>query len=60
MVVTDPIQQQQQKMMGIFMPILLGVIFYKFASGLTLYFTMFYIFSTFTQYHMYHQKRQSK
>jgi YidC/Oxa1 family membrane protein insertase len=57
MVITDPMQLQQQKMMGIFMPIFLGVIFYKFASGLTLYFTMFYVFSTFTQFHMYHQKK---
>ncbi|MBN1869824.1 MAG: membrane protein insertase YidC [Candidatus Omnitrophica bacterium] len=50
MIVTDPNQASQQKMMAIIMPIFLGFIFYKFASGLTLYFTMFYFFSTFTQW----------
>lgn len=50
MVLTDPMQIQQQKMMTTIMPIFLGFIFYKFASGLTLYFTMFYIFSTLTQW----------
>jgi len=56
MTTTDPMQRQQQKMMGTIMPVFLGVIFYKFASGLTLYFTLFYIFSTFTQFHMYKKK----
>ncbi|MCA9398778.1 MAG: membrane protein insertase YidC, partial [Candidatus Omnitrophica bacterium] len=51
-VLTDPAQIQQQKMMATVMPVFLGVIFYKFASGLTLYFTMFYLFSTFTQWKM--------
>ena len=50
MTITDPAQLQQQKMMMIIMPLFLGFIFYKFASGLTLYFTMFYIFSTLTQW----------
>lgn len=50
MTITDPMQLQQQKMMATVMPLLLGFIFYKFASGLTLYFTMFYIFSTITQW----------
>lgn len=50
MILTDPIQIQQQKLMATLMPLLLGFIFYKFASGLTLYFTMFYIFSTLTQW----------
>jgi len=50
MILTDPIQIQQQKLMATLMPLLLGFIFYKFASGLTLYFTMFYIFSTITQW----------
>ncbi|MDO8580040.1 MAG: membrane protein insertase YidC, partial [Candidatus Omnitrophota bacterium] len=53
MVMTDAAQVSQQKMMMIMMPIMMGFIFYKFASGLTLYFTMFYIFSTITQYRMY-------
>jgi len=51
-VITDPSQAAQQKMMTTIMPIFIGVIFYKFASGLTLYFTMFYMFSTFTQWKM--------
>ncbi len=49
---TDPTQKAQQKMMGLFFPVLLGVIFYKFASGLTIYFTIFYLLSTFTQWKM--------
>ena len=57
MVATSPAQIQQQKMMGKIMPIFLGVIFYKFASGLTLYFTMFYMFSTFTQWKMSKEKK---
>ena len=52
MVITDPNQAAQQKMMGTIMPFFIGFIFYKFASGLTLYFTMFYIFSTFSQWKM--------
>jgi len=52
MMATDPAQQSQQKMMGIIMPVFLGFIFYTFASGLTLYFTMFYLFSSFSQWKM--------
>ncbi len=52
MVITDPAQATQQKMMGIMMPLFMGVIFYKFASGLTLYFVMFYLLSTLTQWKM--------
>ncbi len=52
MATTDPNQVMQQKMMMFFFPVFLGFIFYKFASGLTLYFTMFYILSTFTQWKM--------
>ena len=48
----DPAQIAQQKMMSKIFPLFLGFIFYKFASGLTLYFTMFYLFSTFTQWKM--------
>jgi YidC/Oxa1 family membrane protein insertase len=48
----DPDQVAQQKMMAIFFPIFLGFIFYNFASGLNLYFVVFYIFSTFTQWHI--------
>ncbi len=52
MITADPNQATQQKMMAIFFPIMLGFVFYKFASGLTLYFTVFYVFSTFTQWKM--------
>ncbi len=52
MVMTDPAQKSQQKMMSTIMPLFLGFIFYTFASGLTLYFTMFYLFSSFTQWKM--------
>jgi len=50
MVAADPQQAAQQKMMTFFFPFLIGFIFYKFASGLCLYFTIFYIMSTFTQW----------
>jgi YidC/Oxa1 family membrane protein insertase len=52
MVISDPAQLSQQRMMLIFMPILLGVLFYKFASGLNLYITVFYLLSTITQWKM--------
>lgn len=52
MVVSDPAQAAQQKMMSVIMPVFMGVIFYRFASGLTLYFTMFYALSTWTQWKM--------
>lgn len=52
MVMSDPAQKSQQKMMSTIMPLFLGFIFYTFASGLTLYFTMFYLFSSFTQWKM--------
>jgi len=50
MATVDAAQAQQQKIMTFVMPIFLGVIFYKFASGLSLYFTMFYAFSAITQW----------
>jgi YidC/Oxa1 family membrane protein insertase len=52
MVVSDPQQIMQQKMMTTIFPVFIGFIFYKFASGLALYFTMFYLMSTFTQWKM--------
>lgn len=52
MVVSDPSQEMQQKMMMYIFPIFIGGIFYHFASGLTLYFTIFYLLSTLTQYKM--------
>jgi len=51
-VVTDETQAMQQKMMTVLFPVFIGFIFYKFASGLSLYFTMFYIFSAITQWKM--------
>ncbi len=51
-VVVDQAQAAQQKIMLIFFPIFLGFIFYKFASGLVLYFTVFYALSAFTQFKM--------
>lgn len=52
MVITDETQMMQQKMMLWFFPIFLGVLFYHFASGINLYFTVFYILSTLSQLKM--------
>ncbi|MFH1360753.1 MAG: YidC/Oxa1 family insertase periplasmic-domain containing protein [Candidatus Omnitrophota bacterium] len=52
MVVTDPNQAAQQRMMQVFLPLFIGMIFYKFSSGLALYFTTFYLFSIATQIKM--------
>jgi YidC/Oxa1 family membrane protein insertase len=52
MLFSTPEQETQQKMMANIMPPFLMVIFYQFASGLNLYFTMFYLFSLFTQWKM--------
>ncbi len=51
-VITDETQAMQQKMMTTIFPVFIGFIFYKFASSLSLYFTMFYLFSTITQWKM--------
>lgn len=51
-VVTDEQQVMQQKMMMYFFPVFIAFIFYKFASGLSLYFTVFYALSTWTQVNM--------
>jgi YidC/Oxa1 family membrane protein insertase len=59
MVITDPSQEMQQKMMTFIFPVFIGGIFYHFASGLTLYFTIFYLMSTLTQYKMSKLKRAS-
>jgi YidC/Oxa1 family membrane protein insertase len=48
----DPDQVAQQKIMAIFFPIFLGFIFYNFASGLNLYFVVFYMLSTISQWHI--------
>ena len=52
MVSSDPNQIAQQKMMGIMMPLMLGFIFYNFASGLNLYFTVLYGLQTIFQWKM--------
>ncbi len=52
MVITDEQQAMQQKMMMYLMPVFMGFVFYKFASGLSLYFTVFYLLSTLTQWKM--------
>ena len=53
MTMSDPSQITQQKIMTTFMPFMIGIIFYKFSSGLCLYFTIFYSFSTLTQWRVY-------
>ena len=52
MPVTDPAQAEQQKMMAIVFPLMIGFFFYRLASGLCLYFTVFYVLSTVTQWKM--------
>ena len=52
MVVTDPSQIAQQKMMAYMFPVMLFIFFYKLASGLTLYFTVLYIMMTLAQLQM--------
>jgi YidC/Oxa1 family membrane protein insertase len=51
-VTTDEQQAMQQKMMLYIMPIFMTFIFYKFASGLCLYFVVFYSLSALTQWKM--------
>ena len=46
----DPQQVEIQKMMTKIFPFMLIFLFYKFASGLTLYFTVYFVFTTFTQW----------
>lgn len=48
--ISDPMQESQQKMMLFVFPIMIGVIFYNIGSGLSLYFTVFYVLSTLTQW----------
>ena len=50
MPVTDSSQADMQKMMGKIFPVMLGMLFYKFASGLTLYFTIYFSLTTFSQW----------
>jgi len=50
MVVSDPTQASQQKMMMVFLPVMMVFIFYRAASGLTLYFNILYLTTIFTQW----------
>lgn len=47
---TDPQQAEMQKMMTTIMPFMLGFLFYNFASGLCLYFTVYFALSTLAQW----------
>jgi YidC/Oxa1 family membrane protein insertase len=49
-VTADPDQAMQQKLMATLFPVMIGVIFYNFSSGLNLYFVVFYLFSALTQW----------
>jgi YidC/Oxa1 family membrane protein insertase len=50
MVSADPTQAEVQKMMTMMMPVMLAVLFYKFPSGITLYFTVYFLLNAFTQW----------
>ncbi len=50
MIVTDEQQAMQQKMMMYILPVMMACIFYKFASSWAIYFLVYYIFSTATQW----------
>ncbi len=52
MTVSDPAQAEAQKMMAKIFPVMLGVLFYKFASGLTLYFTVYFLLTTLSHWKM--------
>lgn len=56
----DPDQVSQQKVMALVMPIMLGVIFYNFSSGLNMYFVVFYSLSAFSQWHISAKFNQAK
>jgi YidC/Oxa1 family membrane protein insertase len=50
MIVTDEQQIMQQKMMMYILPVMMTFMFYKFASSWAIYFLVFYILSTLTQW----------
>jgi len=50
MVVTDEQQIMQQKMMMYILPVMMTFMFYKFASSWAIYFLIFYVLSTATQW----------
>lgn len=55
--IMDPVQAQTQKTMAKIFPIMLGILFYKFASGLTLYFTTYFMLTSFSQWKMAQPKK---
>lgn len=50
MVVTDEQQAMQQKMMMYFLPVMMTFVFYNFASSWALYFFVYYVLTTATQW----------
>ena len=50
MIVMDEQQAMQQKMMMYILPVMMTCMFYKFASSWSIYFLVFYILSTATQW----------
>jgi YidC/Oxa1 family membrane protein insertase len=50
MIVTDEQQAMQQKMMMYILPVMMTCMFYRFASSWAIYFFVFYILSTTTQW----------
>ena len=50
MIVTDEQQAMQQKMMMYILPVMMTCMFYRFASSWAIYFMVFYILSTATQW----------
>lgn len=50
MVAADPQQAEMQKMMATIFPLMLGVLFYKFSSGVALYFTVYFMLNAITQW----------
>ncbi len=59
MVIADPNQLVQQKMMANVLPVIIGFFFYRVASGLALYFTIFYFLSAITQWKMAKQGKMA-
>ncbi len=50
MVAADPSQAEAQKMMAKIFPVMFAVLFYRFASGLTMYFCIYFTLSALTQW----------
>lgn len=52
MVISDPAQAQAQKMMSKIFPVMFAVLFYKFSSGLTMYFCVYFTLNAVTQWYV--------